>query len=54
LLLYVGMFKSKLWCSSVVGLMKWIYTTKQGTEGFFSLCGRHSGMCSQGINNIHH
>jgi hypothetical protein len=35
LLLYVGMFKYILWCSLVVGLTKWIYTTKQGAEGFF-------------------
>jgi hypothetical protein len=35
LLLYVGMFKCILWYSSAVGLTKWIYTTKQGAEGFF-------------------
>jgi hypothetical protein len=35
LLLYVGMFKCILWCSSAVGLTKWMYTTEQGAEGFF-------------------
>jgi hypothetical protein len=35
LLLYVGMFRCILWCSSAVGLTKWMYTMEQGIEGFF-------------------